>query len=69
MMFEFASSGGAVSQKRLHQNRSILSNCLVVVGGKFKHQKFLESDNFGEANNIGFDFKSHTISGTNVTTA
>ena len=39
-MFEFAASGGAVSQKRLHQKRSLFSNYLVVLGGKFKHLKY-----------------------------
>ena len=39
-MFEFAASGGAVSQKRLHQKRSLFSNCLVVFSGKFKHLKY-----------------------------
>ena len=52
MMFEFAASGGAVSQKRLHQKRSLFSNCSVVVGGKFKHLKFLENVKFEETNNI-----------------
>ena len=51
MMFEFAASGGALSQKRLHQKRSLFSNCLVVVGGKFKHHKFLENVKFEETNN------------------
>ena len=51
-MFEFAASGGAVSQKRLHQKRSLFSNCLVVVGGKFKHHKFLENVKFEKTNNI-----------------
>ena len=39
-MFEFAASGGALSQKRLHQKRSLFSNCLVVFSGKFKHLKY-----------------------------
>ena len=51
-MFEFAASGGALSQKRLHQKRSLFSNCLVVVGGKFKHHKFLENVKFEETLNI-----------------
>ena len=51
-MFEFAASGGAVSQKRLHQKRSIFSNCLVDVGEKFKHHKFLENVKIEETNNI-----------------
>ena len=52
MMFEFAASGGALSQKRLHQKRSLFWNCLVIAGGKFKHHKFLENVKFEETNNI-----------------
>ena len=52
MMFEFAASGGALSQKRLHQKRSLFWNCLVITGGKFKHHKFLENVKFVETNNI-----------------
>ena len=52
MMFEFGTSGGAVSQKRLHQERSLFSNCLVIAGGKFKHHKCLENINFEEKNDI-----------------
>ena len=52
MMFEFAASGGALSQKRLHQKRSLFSNCLVLVGGKFKHHKFFENVKFEETNNV-----------------
>ena len=52
MMFEFGASGGAVSQKRLHQKKSLFSNCLVIAGRKFKHHKFLENVKFEETNNI-----------------
>ena len=51
-MFEFAASGGVLSQKRLHQKRSLFWNCLVIAGGKFKHLKFLENVKFEETNNI-----------------
>ena len=51
-MFEFAASGGVLSQKRLHQKRSLFWNCLVIAGGKFKHHKFLENVKFEETNNI-----------------
>ena len=50
-MFEFAASSGALSQKRLHQKRSLFWNCLVIAGGKFKHHKFLENVKFEETNN------------------
>ena len=52
MMFEFGASGGAVSKKRLHQKRSLFSNCLVIAGRKFKHHKFLENFNFEETNDV-----------------